>query len=117
MLVIADGKVTLNKDNVTNIIDINSCLYGCQFGIGIQIGREYWPKADLSTVLVENFKGTATIQHSIVSGYQKGGIVIDGPKSRLTLIKSIVQGAGRDLQFRDIAQNGIQMWTWCAMPT
>src|SRR5579871_3124339 len=110
VLVIADGKATLKNDKVTNIHDTNPALYGCQFGNGIQVGREYWPKSDFSTFLVENFKGTATIQNTTVSGYMKDGIVIDGPKSSADIDKNVVLGAGRDLQFAVIiAQNGIEV--------
>jgi hypothetical protein len=110
VLVIANGKATLKNDKVTNIHDSNSSLYGCQFGNGIQVGREYWPKADFSTFLVENFKGTATIQNTTVSGYQKTGIIVDGPKSSADIDKNLVQGAGRDAFFGVIiAQNGIQV--------
>lgn len=111
VLIIADGKATLNNDQVTNIHDINSSLYGCQFGNGIQIGREYWPTAtNPGNFLVENFKGTATVQNTAVTGYQKDGIVVDGPKSSADVEKNVVQGAGRDPFFGAIiAQNGIEV--------
>lgn len=110
VLVLAGGKVSLTGDHVTNIHDTNPALYGCQFGVGIQIGREYWPKADFSTSLVENFVGQATITKTTVTGYQKNGIDIDGPGSKGNITKSTVQGAGRDAVFSVIiAQNGIQI--------
>ncbi len=110
VLVIAGGKTSLTGDHVTNIHDSNPALYGCQFGVGIQVGREYWPTANFSTFPVENFVGRATITKTTVSGYQKNGITVDGPGSKADITKSTVQGAGRDTQFSVIiGQNGIQI--------
>ena len=110
MLVIAGGKTSLAGDHVTNIHDSNPALYGCQFGVGIQVGREYWPTSDFSTFLVENFVGRATITKTTVNGYQKNGVTVDGPGSKADIVKSTVQGAGRDTQFSVIiGQNGIQI--------
>lgn len=110
VLVIAGGKVTLNGDQVNDIRDINSSLYGCQFGVGIQIGREYWPTADFSTFKVENFVGHATIKTTGVIGYQKNGMTIDGPGTTANVTGSTVTGGGRSNAISsDIAQNGIQI--------
>lgn len=109
VLVIAGGKATLNGDHVTNIHDIDPALYGCQFGVGIQVGRRYWPDVT-NTFHIENFTGQATITKTTVTGYQKNGITIDGPGSKTNITKSTVEGAGRDTQFAVIiAQNGIQI--------
>ena len=95
---------------MTNIRDADSSLYGCQYGVGIMIGREYWPTADFSTDKVEDFAGSATITHTTVSGYQKGGIVIDGPKASALVSDSTVTGAGPYSALGEIiAQNGIQV--------
>jgi hypothetical protein len=110
VLVIAGGKATLQNDHVTDIHDSNSSLYGCQFGVGIQVGRRHWPTADFSTTKVENFVGQATIWKVTVTGYQKNGITVDGPGSKANITRSTVQGAGRDQQFSVIiAQNGIEI--------
>jgi len=110
VLVIAGGKASLKGDHVTNIRDANPTLYGCQFGVGIQVGRRYWPKADFSTFLVENFIGQATITKTTVTGYQKNGITVDGPSSKANIMKSTVEGAGRNTALGNIiAQNGIQI--------
>ena len=110
ILVIGGASAQITGDAVTNIRDANSSLYGCQFGVGIMIGREYWPTADFSTDKVEDFAGTATITHTTVSGYQKGGIVIDGPKASAVVSDSTVVGAGPYSALGTIiAQNGIQV--------
>ena len=94
ILVIGGASAQITSDTVSNIRDANSSLYGCQYGVGIMVGREYWPTADFSTDKVEDFAGTATITHTTVSGYQKGGIVIDGPKASAVVSDSTVVGAG-----------------------
>ncbi len=110
VLVIDNGKTTLNSDHVTDIRDTNPGLYGCQFGVAIQVGREYWPTADFSNFLVENFVGQATITKTTVTGYQKNGITVDGPGSKSNITKSTIEGAGRNTTLSNIiAQNGIQI--------
>ena len=110
ILVIGGASAQITGDAVTNIRDANSALYGCQYGVGIMIGREYWPTATFSTDLVEDFAGSATITHTTVSGYQKGGIVIDGPKASAVVSDSTVAGAGPYSALGTIiAQNGIQV--------
>ncbi|MGI9059420.1 MAG: hypothetical protein ACR2H5_12650 [Ktedonobacteraceae bacterium] len=110
VLVIARGTATLKGDHVTDIRDSNPGLYGCQFGVAIQVGREYWPTADFSNFLVENFVGHATITKTTVTGYQKNGITVDGPGSKSNITKSTVKGAGRNTALGNItAQNGIQI--------
>lgn len=113
VLVIDGATVTLNHDNVLNIHDINPALYGCQFGVAIQIGRQYWPTAaNFSSSVTENFVGHATIENTTVAGYQKNGIDVDGPGSTGTISENAVNGAGRNNgnPFSPIiAQNGIQI--------
>ena len=92
VLVIASGTATLKGDHVTDIRDSNPGLFGCQFGVAIQVGREYWPTADFSHDLVENFVGHATITKTTVTGYQKNGITVDGPGSKSNITKSTVKG-------------------------
>lgn len=112
VLAIDGGTVTLNKDKVLNIQDSNTGLYGCQFGVAVQIGREYWPTADFSSYVTEKFVGHATITNTIVAGYQKNGITVDGPGTTATLSLNTVTGAGRNNGnpfSSTIAQNGIQI--------
>lgn len=112
VLAIDGATVTLNKDQVLNIQDINSSLYGCQFGVAVQIGRQYWPTSDFSSYVTEDFVGHATITNTTVAGYQKNGIDIDGPGTTATLTTNTVNGAGRgngNLFSPIIGQNGIQI--------
>ncbi|MGH2495443.1 MAG: hypothetical protein ACRDIV_12130 [Ktedonobacteraceae bacterium] len=112
VLVIAGGTAALIGDHVNDIRDTNSALYGCQFGVAIQVGREYWPVADFSTDKTESFIGHATIKTTTVSGYQKNGMTIDGPGTTAIVSGSTVNGAGRgngNLLSPIIAQNGIQI--------
>lgn len=108
VLVIANpaGLVTMLKDTVQNTAPVDTNLYGCQFGVGVQIGRKYWPTADFSNYIVEDFAGLASISQSSVTGYDKNGITIDGPGSVGTVSGSTVTGAG---PVTYIAQNGIQL--------
>jgi hypothetical protein len=111
VLVIDGATATLNKDNVKDIRDSNPAMYGCQFGVAIQIGREYWPKADFSSYPEEDFVGHASINGTTVSGYQKNGITVDGTGTKATLTSNTVNGAGQtDTSLSPIiAQNGIQI--------
>jgi hypothetical protein len=110
VLVIDNGTATLVGDQVNDIRDTNSALYGCQFGVGIQVGRLYWPTADFSTFKTESFVGHATIRTTGVSGYQKNGMTVDGPGTTATILGSTVTGGGRSNPISsDIAQNGIQI--------
>lgn len=106
VLVIDNGTATLNGDQVNNIEDMNPNLYGCQFGVGVQVGREYWPTSDFSNVIQENFVGTATITNTSVSNYQKNGITVDGTGSKATITGSTITGFGPTTA---IAQNGVQI--------
>ncbi len=110
VLVIGDATATISNDRVLDVRDSNPALYGCQFGVGIQVGRRYWPTADFSAFQVENFVGHATITGTTVNGYQKNGITIDGPGSTADVTDTTVTGGGRGAPFGSIiAQNGIQM--------
>ena len=110
LLVIGGGKVSLAGDQINDIRDTNPALYGCQFGVGIQVGREYWPTADFSTFKVENFVGHATIRTTSVTGYEKNGITVDGTGTTATITGSTVTGGGPSNPISSAtAQNGIQI--------
>lgn len=110
VLVIGGATATLKEDRVKDIRDSDPALYGCQYGVGIQVGRRYWPTANFSQFLVENFVGHATIEETTVSGYQKDGITIDGPGSTADVKQNRVNGSNRDSQLSPIiAQNGIEV--------
>lgn len=106
ILAIAGPQVHLQDDQVLNIGALDQVdLGGCQYGVGIQIGREYWPATDGSFV-VEDFTANAQIQNTSVSGYQKNGITVDGPGSQAQIQQSTVDGGGPN---PTIARNGIQI--------
>jgi hypothetical protein len=110
ILVLDGANATINKDRVLNIRDANSGLHGCQYGVGIQVGRKYWPTADFSTFKTEDFVGTAAIVASGITGYQKNGITVDGPGSIGAVSNNAIvgDGAGHGVS-TIIAQNGVQI--------
>jgi hypothetical protein len=104
------GHDNLSHDQVVNIADSNAGLYGCQFGVGVEIGSQQWPKSDFSSFVTTNFAATADIDSLLVTGYQKNGITVDGPGSSADINGSTVTGAGPGAPFGTIiAQNGIQI--------
>jgi hypothetical protein len=110
ILVIDGASAQITHDAVTNIADADPALYGCQYGVGIQIGHKYWLNAAYSADEVEDFTGSATITHTTVSGYQKDGIDIDGPGSSARISDSTVTGTGPASALGQIiAPNGIEV--------
>lgn len=107
--VIAGATATISHDSVVDIRDVNSGLWGCQFGVAILVGRYYWPNTSFN-FLIEDFVGHAYIADSTVTGYDKGGIVVDGTGTTATVSDNTVTGFGRDrLMAPNNAQNGIQV--------
>lgn len=100
ILVIDGASTSLNGVTVSTVRDSNTAWLGCQHGVGIQVGREYWSGH------IEDFVGHATISNTTVSGYQKNGVTVDGPGSTLEVRDSTITGDGR---VDYIAQNGIQI--------
>jgi hypothetical protein len=89
------GNASLDLSN-TAVRDIRDNPFGgCQNGLGILVGR-----ASASQV------GHATIDHVIVTGYQKNGITVDGSGSTGKITNTTVTGKGPTTV---IAQNGIQV--------
>lgn len=110
ILVLDGANVNLSHDAVTHIADANPSLYGCQFGVAINYGAYAWPTTGYASWVTENFVGTGNIDNTVVSGYQKNGITIDGPGSHSTIHYNTVNGSGRDTLFAPIiGQNGIQI--------
>jgi hypothetical protein len=110
ILVIDGASAQISHDTVTNIADADSSLYGCQYGVGIELGSETWPTPGYSSEKTVDFTGTGTITHTSVSGYQKNGITIDGPGSFAQVSDNTVTGAGPTSALgKIIAQNGIQV--------
>lgn len=91
---VRDGAFANIHDN--QILDIRDNVFsGCQNGIAIQVGRNA-----IAT------SGTATIANNIITGYQKGAIVIDNAGSDATITGNVITGAGTTTV---TAQNGIQI--------
>lgn len=110
ILVIDGAAADISDDAVTNVRDANPALYGCQFGVGVQVGRAHWPTSSFASSVTEDFTGTARISGTTVSGYQKAGIVVDGPGSSASASHDTVTGAGPlSALGKIIAQNGIQV--------
>jgi hypothetical protein len=109
-LVLEGAHATFDQDRVLNIHDSNSALYGCQYGVAIEVGSWFWPTASFSTFLVERFTGHADVTNTLVLGYQKNGITYDGTGATGDVHNNTVTGSGRDTLFGPIiAQNGIQI--------
>lgn len=106
VLAIGGAQLQMKNDTVLNVEAADQAgLGGCQYGVGIQVGREYWPTTT-GAFVVEDFVGQAQIQSTSVSGYQKNGITIDGPGSQGHVQSSTVDGGGLNAI---IARNGIQV--------
>jgi len=73
----------------------SQALSGNQSGLGIFVGRAY-----------AGTSGRALIESNEITGYQKGGIVVDGPGSQATITGNTIAGEGPTAV---IAQNGIQV--------
>ncbi len=93
-IVVRDGAdAYIHNNRIQDIQD--STFSGCQNGQGIWVGRKAW-----------GTKGTATITNNVITGYQKGGIVVDNTGSSARIIGNTITGAGRT---NVTAQNGIQI--------
>jgi hypothetical protein len=107
VLQVGTGLLQLNNDQVLNVQATDQInLAGCQYGVGIQIGRRYWPNSTGSAFNIVNFTGHAQLNGVGVSGYQKNGITADGPGTRIQVSNTTVDGGGQTAQ---IARNGIQI--------
>jgi hypothetical protein len=93
---VRDGAFCEITDN--KILDIRDgeALSGNQRGVAVLVGRH----------VTHNTTGTAVIERNIISGYQKGGIVVDNVGSNAVISGNEIIGWG---QTSVIAQNGIQV--------
>ncbi len=91
---VRDGAYANIHDN--RILDIRDNPFsGCQNGIAVQVGR-----------MAYGTTGTATIANNLITGYQKGAIVVDNTLSSATISGNTITGAGTTAV---TAQNGIQI--------
>ncbi len=92
---VRDGAHANIHDNRVSDIREGVAISGNQTGIGIFVGR-----AKIGT------SASADIENNVITGYQKGGIVVDGPGSSATISGNTISGEGPTPA---IAQNGIQV--------
>ncbi|MCX7185437.1 MAG: filamentous hemagglutinin N-terminal domain-containing protein [Nitrosospira sp.] len=91
---VRDGAYAHIHDNALIDIRESATLSGNGRGQGIFVGRAYI-----------NTTGRALIENNVITGYQKGGIVIDNAGSEATITGNTITGDGSTTV---IAQNGIQ---------
>jgi len=92
---VREGATANIHDNTITAIRDNDGNSTCQNGFGIFVGRKL-----VSTT------GTATITNNTLTGYQKGGIIVDNTGSNATLSNNIITGSGSN---NHVAQNGVQI--------
>jgi hypothetical protein len=101
VLIHGSGSAKIIDNEIINVAD--SPFGGCQNGFGIQVGEDF----DNGGVIASSQDmGTGTLTNNTISGYQKGGILVDGEGSSATITGNIVMGAGST---GVIAQNGIEI--------
>lgn len=86
---------TIENSSIVNIHDANNALFGCQQGIAVRVGSQ-----------AAGISASAVLKNDTVTGYQKGGVVVDGSGSSATITGTTVTGAGA---IGSTAQNGIQV--------
>ena len=115
VLIIAGAKAQMNGDQVLMAGPSDPAAEGCQFGVGIQAGRRYWPNTTGANpdgsvppdhLNIVNFVGQLQTQNTSVATYAKNGITIDGPGSQGQLQTTTVDGGG---QTSMVARNGVQI--------
>ncbi|MCZ2114917.1 MAG: SBBP repeat-containing protein [Anaerolineae bacterium] len=92
---VREGATANIHDNTITAIRDDDGNSPCQNGFGIFVGRKL-----VSTT------GTATITNNTLTGYQKGGIIVDNTGSNATLSNNIITGSGSN---NHVAQNGVQI--------
>jgi hypothetical protein len=103
-VLVLEGFLHLTQSTVTNVQDANAGLNGCQFGVGVQVGSKNWRYADFTPV-IESFTADAEIEKTIIKGYAKNGITVDGIGSDGDIHDNTVIGFETSI----VAQNGIEI--------
>jgi len=96
----AGATATIHNDTIEHIRE-QPVVQCAAYGVGILVGR-----ASLSTT------GKATISHTNIFDYQKGGIIVDNTGSTATITGNTITGwplAFQGANSIQIAQNGIQI--------
>lgn len=94
-VMVCDGATANIHDNAVRDIRESVALSGAQRGIAIRVGRQALAMT-----------GNATIADNVITGYQKGGIVVDNAGSNAVISGNTVTGEGPTAV---TAQNGIQV--------
>jgi hypothetical protein len=65
------GQLMLSNDHVLNTGASDQASFGgCQYGVGVQVGRHSWPATGGGSDVVD-FNATAKVQSTTVSGYRR----------------------------------------------
>jgi hypothetical protein len=95
--VLNGGSATLADNRITQARS-TAALAGCQNGFGVQIGRRF-----------ESQTGTGVLVANEIDEYNKGGIYVDGPRSRLFASGNVVRGPNLAGVNPVAAPNGVQI--------
>jgi Right handed beta helix region len=97
------GQAQLQHDYVTNVQNSNPALLGCQDGIGVEAGNDFF----FSHAFPQD-PGAVNVQDSTVDRYQKDGVLIDGGPSAPSsmIMHDTVTGVGPTSV---IASNGVEL--------
>jgi hypothetical protein len=90
-----DATLNLVDSVVRDIREPGTGLEGCQTGIGVRAGSRFLGET-----------AHLTMSGSSVTGYQKGGVVVDGPGTDATISGNTIDGGAASLA---IARNGVQI--------
>jgi hypothetical protein len=91
--VMGGGKLNLSDSSVIDIRD--NPLSGCQTGIAVRAGSAFY-----------NQIGHLTMTNVVITGYQKGGVIVSGPGSTGIITGNTIIGYGNQ---PSIAANGVQI--------
>ncbi len=106
-ILVLGGRAQLTNDQVLNIGASDQVdLGGCQYGVAIEVGSEFWNNTNQTAFVSSNFVATAQIQNDYVSGYQKNGVTVDGPGSAAQVWLNTIDGGGLN---PIIGRNGVQI--------
>jgi parallel beta-helix repeat protein len=83
-------------NRILNIATTNPALYGCQSGVAIRFGGQ-----------ALHYAASGNISSNSISGYQKGGIVVDGVGTNVSVTGNAVTGSVA--AYGVTATNGIQI--------
>jgi hypothetical protein len=101
--VVEGASATINDNEIADARDSDNSLLGCQHGLAIAFGGKYATDG-AGTVARTNGSGIAI--RNDITGYQKGGVLVDTAPSTATVRANNITGAGC---VGYIASNGVQV--------